>query len=488
VSVFKPKFRILMIKKTGMIIRPRSAPRPIILVLALGVFIAVAAAILTGSNLIAVVMAQNSVVDIRLSPASSTVGQGATTTIDILVEPNGQETTGVQVFIDFTPSHLQVSQIITDPNSPLDVVIQAPDFDNSAGTIGLSYGTFATGPTTSFTLAIITFVSKVVDLDTKVAFSTVSPRKTIASIEGSEIQDELAGSTISILAGVSLTGQVLLQGGSRTDSGWQVPVTVTLFAPGADPLGDTPILTYTTTTSKVGSVAEFSVPGVPLRTYDIAVSSEHTLMNIKRDVAVSDLGIVVDLGTLLEGDSNGDGFINILDFTLLASTYLKGEGDGGYAGEADFDRSGLVDVLDFTLLAGNFLRSSPILVPTATPTPTPPPGSVPFFSRVNLLEMESPTNIPNDLVLAEVQELNFLYQSGAKEGVTPPCVEGGGDRSMYPWIFMPPFQMASIEKNFALRQGFATGYSISDNGFTYLLHINPDAIFQDGTPITAQSI
>jgi len=53
---------------------------------------------------------------------------------------------------------------------------------------------------------------------------------------------------------------------------------------------------------------------------------------------------------------------------------------------------------------------------------------------------------------------------------------------------MPPFQMASIEKNFALRQGFATGYSISDNGFTYLLHINPDAIFQDGTPITAQSI
>ena len=110
------------------------------------------------------------------------------------------------------------------------------------------------------------------------------------------------------------------------------------------------------------------------------------------------------------------------------------------------------------------------------------------FSKVILPELERPTNIPADLVLADVQELNFLYQSGAKEGVTPPYVEGGGDRSMYPWIFMPPFQMASIEKNFALRQGFATGYSISDDGLTYLLHINPDAIFQDGTPITAQSI
>jgi ABC-type oligopeptide transport system substrate-binding subunit len=110
------------------------------------------------------------------------------------------------------------------------------------------------------------------------------------------------------------------------------------------------------------------------------------------------------------------------------------------------------------------------------------------YSKVLLPELERPTNIPADLVLAEVQELNFLYQSGAKEGVTPPYVEGGGDRSMYPWIFMPPFQMASIEKNFALRQGFATGYSISDDGLTYLLHINPDAIFQDGTAITAQSV
>jgi ABC-type transport system substrate-binding protein len=110
------------------------------------------------------------------------------------------------------------------------------------------------------------------------------------------------------------------------------------------------------------------------------------------------------------------------------------------------------------------------------------------FSKVLLPELERPTNIPANMQLAAVQELNFLYQSGAKEGVTPPYVEGGGDRSMYPWIFATPFHMASIEKNFALRQNFATGYSISDDGLTYLLHINPDAIFQDGTPITAQSV
>ena len=62
------------------------------------------------------------------------------------------------------------------------------------------------------------------------------------------------------------------------------------------------------------------------------------------------------------------------------------------------------------------------------------------------------------------------------------------DRAHYWWIFMPPFHFASIENNMELRQGFATGYSVSDDGIEYLLHINPDAIFQDGTKITAQAV
>ena len=53
---------------------------------------------------------------------------------------------------------------------------------------------------------------------------------------------------------------------------------------------------------------------------------------------------------------------------------------------------------------------------------------------------------------------------------------------------MPPFHFASIDNGMQLRQGFATGYSVSDDGIEYLLHINPDAIFQDGTKITAQAL
>ena len=117
-------------------------------------------------------------------------------------------------------------------------------------------------------------------------------------------------------------------------------------------------------------------------------------------------------------------------------------------------------------------------------------GAQEGFSRVTLPTLEPPPagSMMSGLTLADSQELQYLYQSGPKEEVTPPFREGGGDRAHYWWIFMPPFHFASIANNMELRQGFATGYSVSDDGIEYLLHINPDAVFHDGKSITAQSL
>ncbi len=119
-----------------------------------------------------------------------------------------------------------------------------------------------------------------------------------------------------------------------------------------------------------------------------------------------------------------------------------------------------------------------------------PEGASEGFSKVVLPELEAPPRsaFAEGFTLAATQELQYLYQSGPKEEVTPPFREGGGDRAHYWWIFMPPFHFASIANNMELRQGFATGYSVSDDGTEYLLHINPNAIFHDGTPITAQAV
>jgi len=110
------------------------------------------------------------------------------------------------------------------------------------------------------------------------------------------------------------------------------------------------------------------------------------------------------------------------------------------------------------------------------------------FAKVLLPELERPTNIPRNPTLAPKQELTYLYSGQSQEGITPPWLQGSNDEAIYRWVFMTPFLIASPDNEFGLRQGYATGYSRSDDGLTYLFHINPDAIFQDGKPITAQSV
>ena len=67
---------------------------------------------------------------------------------------------------------------------------------------------------------------------------------------------------------------------------------------------------------------------------------------------------MVDLGTFFEGDSNGDGIVDILDFTLLAASYLRFEGDKAYDVRADFNRTGQVEQMDLELLVASFLKKS----------------------------------------------------------------------------------------------------------------------------------
>jgi hypothetical protein len=97
--------------------------------------------------------------------------------------------------------------------------------------------------------------------------------------------------------------------------------------------------------------------------YDFTLSSPHTLTNVTRCGQLTGSDDTVDFDTLLEGDSNDDGIINAIDFSILAGSFLKADGDEAFDERADFDRTGIVNALDFSLLAANFLRPSPIEVP-----------------------------------------------------------------------------------------------------------------------------
>jgi hypothetical protein len=152
---------------------------------------------------------------------------------------------------------------------------------------------------------------------------------------------------------------VVLQGGSRPEEGWEVPITIKFFSPGADVITDPLIEQFDLTTTKSDSTAVCQCTVAP-GTYDITAVSEHTLINVKRDVVISTPSTAVNMGTLLEGNANDDSIINISDFGILAVSYMKMEGEPGYDARVDFDRNGIINLSDFGLLAVNYMKMSPI--------------------------------------------------------------------------------------------------------------------------------
>ena len=59
--------------------------------------------------------------------------------------------------------------------------------------------------------------------------------------------------------------------------------------------------------------------------------------------------------TLLPGDANLDGSVNVQDLAILAANYRK-QVTGGWT-QADFNNDGVVDVQDLALLAANYRHS-----------------------------------------------------------------------------------------------------------------------------------
>jgi hypothetical protein len=161
---------------------------------------------------------------------------------------------------------------------------------------------------------------------------------------------------------VAVTISVALQGDNRPDAGWAVPLVVRFFTPGADVLNDAPVFKFnlTTTKSPDGAAAVCEATGVAPGTYDITVQGNYTLMNIRKNVFISDPNTSVDMGTLLEGDTNSDDRIDFDDFTIFSMNWLVSESQANFDIRADFDRNGQINIADLCLLANNWLSSSPV--------------------------------------------------------------------------------------------------------------------------------
>jgi hypothetical protein len=164
--------------------------------------------------------------------------------------------------------------------------------------------------------------------------------------------------------GAAVDISVSLEGSSRpVPSGWEIPLFVDFYLPGADVLYDPDVYHCRLTTTKSGDSAVCQVPGVAAGTYDITTVSEHTLLNVKRSIVIADPNTAINMGMLLEGDAYKDDFIDSNDFNIFAEAWLTAMTEPNFDELADFDRNGVIDIFDFSLLASNWFKSSPIEIP-----------------------------------------------------------------------------------------------------------------------------
>ncbi len=151
-----------------------------------------------------------------------------------------------------------------------------------------------------------------------------------------------------------IRGSVNLQGRpTPPDLSWSIPLTVSLTLPGQG----APAYQYNPTTDLSGV---FTVTEINPDAYTVLVKNSHTLQNAK-PVTLTAGTNVVDFGALREGDANDDNFVTLLDFSVLVTTFGKGQGMPGYDDRADFNEDDFVTVLDFSLLATNFGQSGDTL-------------------------------------------------------------------------------------------------------------------------------
>jgi uncharacterized repeat protein (TIGR01451 family) len=119
--------------------------------------------------------------------------------VAVIVEPNGQEVTGVEAFITYDPEHVTARSVGIDPTSPLNQQM-ANSISNETGVVRIGAGVLGPGPTSAFTMANIEFDALIVGQVTSIMLSGgPEERKSVASVDGFEIQRNLLGSTVTII-------------------------------------------------------------------------------------------------------------------------------------------------------------------------------------------------------------------------------------------------------------------------------------------------
>ncbi|GLR19450.1 hypothetical protein GCM10007940_40660 [Portibacter lacus] len=277
--------------------------------------------------------------------------------VPVMLNTGSQEVDAAEINIDYDPAFLQIVEVIE--GGVLDEFYQKIDVPGQISFSAIDLDSDLTSsPSGNFVLCYLKFYALVPTAGTSLTFTMNNPmRSNVIGLAGNPVLDAVSGGQVVIENIAVLSGSVNLERGAvaQPDPAFSVPLSIKLYEQGTE------IEVFSASSILTNNSAEFSVSEVPVGIFDIAIKNGHTLQKMFQGVEITPPNTVHDFLTALsEGDANNNNRIEILDFSILSSTFTKIEGDLGYDGRADFNEDNEITILDFGLLSSNYLEDGDV--------------------------------------------------------------------------------------------------------------------------------
>ncbi|MEW6097192.1 MAG: FG-GAP-like repeat-containing protein [bacterium] len=303
---------------------------------------------------------------LEIKPESKIVTKGDEFGLDIWLK-DVVNLAGLDVFLEFDHNRLEVLDDnpgeegiqITQGPFPAEASLLYAAATNTSGQIAYSLilvpaTNTATG---SGILAKIRFKAKASGTAT-ISFVFDKPDNRWTVVKDSDNQPipvATYGGTVTIFEYGSMEGYVIIE--PPKDTGTNAGISITLVGVG-------------TASTGIGGYYTFLevIPGTYTLQADTSGVSPGTITGI---VVYPGTKTQVATLTLLNGDSNNDGVVDIEDFMVLRNAYLSVIGDGRWNEEADYNGDERINIDDAMILRNSFFKTQPSPAP-ASPAPAPP--------------------------------------------------------------------------------------------------------------------
>ena len=290
---------------------------------------------------------------VSVQPIKASVNQPLD--IKLQIQAGTQQIDSAGIYLNYDKNLLKVNSVIKD--SKLDMVVE--NNFTTLGQIKFSAISLAdnkpSGTFDALTLNITPLAAGTATLSFNTTSSLLSG--------GEEIPANFENITLQITAGSLVKGSVSLKGRQPAPhASWITELEVKFYLSGQT----NPRYSETVTTDEWG---RFEFPErIETGSYQITVKAKHTLQVMKTVQITAGKDVTLSFEEFREGDANNDNKVDLRDFSLLASSFNKCQGQADYRKEADFNGDDCVNLKDFSLLAGNFNQTGGGIGTSSRPT------------------------------------------------------------------------------------------------------------------------